>query len=164
MPTADIEARSDSLTAVRVLSFGLLISGTVCKFYKSRKCLKKLEEQFNFRVIRIPEHSDIPGNCKADKLARLSTTIQLSEKFATVGIRLETHGSIIGSTITRTRSTTDRQHRIKSGQYWMSVVLQFALFGLSVFACELLAFCRWLDNLDKSSVMTYIILYCSGIK
>ena len=38
----------------------------------------------------MPRHRDIPGNCKADELARTGTTLQILEEFAYIGAPLST--------------------------------------------------------------------------
>ena len=50
-------------------------------------------------IIRVPGHKDIPGNCRADELARKGTTSELSDEFSTLGIRLGTCELIIDNAI-----------------------------------------------------------------
>ena len=47
----------------------------------------------------VPGHRDIPGNCRANDLARRGTTIELSDEFFTLGIILSTCKLIIGNAI-----------------------------------------------------------------
>lgn len=64
---------TDSQAAIKSLNSSTVNSKTV------RKCLTSLlvmSEFFQFRIIWVPGHSDIPGNCVADELARKGTALQ----------------------------------------------------------------------------------------
>ena len=58
--------------------------------YSKEKILYMIEmaKQFDIRLIWVPGHRDIPGNCKADELARLGTTLQVPPELECVGIPL----------------------------------------------------------------------------
>ena len=40
-----------------------------------RSSLNEMTEQFNIHLIWVPGHRDIPGNCKADELAKNGTLL-----------------------------------------------------------------------------------------
>lgn len=89
---------------VRALSTKVLNSGTI---YQCLRCLYELAKRFSVRIIWLPEHSDIPVNCRVDELVRLVITIQLLDEFATMDILLGTCSHGIESVLAD--SVNDRQ-------------------------------------------------------
>ena len=49
-----------------------------------------MAEQFDIHLIWVPGHRDIPGNCKADELARLGTTLHAPGELEHVGMTVAT--------------------------------------------------------------------------
>ena len=76
---------SDSQAAIKSLESIFLNSKTALS---CRKSLNEMAEQFKIHLIWVPGHRDIPGNCKADELARLGTTLQIPGSLESVGMPL----------------------------------------------------------------------------
>ena len=78
---------TDSQAAIRSLEATSLNSQTALD---CRRSLNEMAQQFNIHLIWVPGHRDIPGNCKADELARMGTTLQILDEFADIGAPLST--------------------------------------------------------------------------
>jgi ribonuclease HI len=78
---------SDSQAAVK--SMGSMFLNTITA-QNCRASLNEMAKQFKIRLIWVPGHSDIPGNCRADQLARLGTTLQVPARLECVGTPLAT--------------------------------------------------------------------------
>ena len=72
IPNGNITIFSDCQAAIRALGSNVMNSKTV---YGFRKYLNEVAKKYNVHIVWVPEHNDIPGNCRADELARRSTTI-----------------------------------------------------------------------------------------
>lgn len=71
--------------------------GTQSRGTELRYCLWVPKILWNVGVLRQPGHSDIIGNCKANKHARLVTTLQISTEFAMTGVPLGACDHIINN-------------------------------------------------------------------
>ena len=71
----NITIHSDSQIAIRALNSNVMNSKIV---YGCRRYLNKIAERYDSNIIWVLGHSDILGNCRADKLASWATTIELS--------------------------------------------------------------------------------------
>lgn len=69
------------------------------KQYKCRRRLNKIAERRRVRILCVPGHRIMPGNCRADEPARVGTTIELSNEFGLASIPFETCGHLIGSDV-----------------------------------------------------------------
>ena len=49
-----------------------------------------MAKQFEIHLIWVPEHRNNPGNCQADELASLGTTLQVPPELACIGTPLST--------------------------------------------------------------------------
>ena len=67
--------------------------------YDCCRCLNEMANRYDVCITWVPGHRDIAGNCRADDLARKSTTIELSDEFSTLGIPLGTCRLIIDNAI-----------------------------------------------------------------
>ena len=82
-----INIYSDSQAAIKSLK------STIQTSKVSRKCkisLNGISEHFKVRLVWVPGHSNVPGNCKADELARRGTTETITDKFINIGRPLAT--------------------------------------------------------------------------
>ena len=77
---------SDSQAAIKSLDSVFLNSKTALN---CRRSLNEMAEQFDIHLIWVPGHRNIPGNSKADELARLGTTLQTPGYLESVGMPLE---------------------------------------------------------------------------
>lgn len=68
----DIRIFSDSQAALKSLASASTNSTTV---HNCRSSLNEMAEQFNIHLIWVPGHRDVPGNCKADELAKNGTIL-----------------------------------------------------------------------------------------
>ena len=68
---------SDSQAAIKSLSNVFLTSRSALD---CRRSLNEMAEQFKIHLIWMPGHRDIPGNCRADELARLGTTLHVKRR------------------------------------------------------------------------------------
>ena len=85
---------SDSQAAIKALD------SSVIKFKTMYDCAKYLNEMANRYEVCITwalGHRDIPGNCRANDLARRDMTIELSDEFSILGIPLSICRLIIDS-------------------------------------------------------------------
>ncbi|XP_017468200.1 PREDICTED: uncharacterized protein LOC108360437 [Rhagoletis zephyria] len=83
--TTEIYIYSDSQAALMALDSVTINSETVAN---CRKSLNVMAEQFALHLVWVPGHSDIPGNEKADELARAGTSSPLSPAWKRVGMPL----------------------------------------------------------------------------
>lgn len=85
--TTDIVIFTDSQAAIKSL-------GSVsCRSIVVQECqssLNEMAEHFNVQLTWVPGHTDVPGNCTADELARKGTTLQILPKREQLGIPLST--------------------------------------------------------------------------
>ncbi|XP_053968462.1 uncharacterized protein LOC128869891 [Anastrepha ludens] len=72
----DIFIYSDSQAALKSLLSSKHSSKTVKECYK---LLTTLAQYFSINLLWVPGHSNIIGNCKADELARLGSSLQISQ-------------------------------------------------------------------------------------
>ena len=54
-----------------------------------RGCLNEMLERYEACITWASRQKNIPGNCGADDLARMWTTIEISDEFSALGIRLD---------------------------------------------------------------------------
>ena len=88
---------SDSQAAIKALNSNVMNSKAV---YGCRRFLNKTAEYpYRIHIVWVPGHSGIPGNCRADELARRGTTIELSHEFSNLGIPMRTYRLIIDNAI-----------------------------------------------------------------
>lgn len=87
LSTTAVNIYSDSQAAVKSLKSMFLKTRSALN---CRTSLNEMAKQFDIRLIWVPGHRDIPGNCKADELARLGTTLQVPTELECVGMPLET--------------------------------------------------------------------------
>ncbi|OFC59623.1 hypothetical protein BBW68_14995 [Candidatus Erwinia dacicola] len=77
LTTRSIYIYTDSQAALKSLKSPMVSSKLV------KECLDLLEDLTSYFTINlqwVPGHSDIPGNCEADELARIGTTLQLTSE------------------------------------------------------------------------------------
>lgn len=67
------------------LDYKILNLNTMLNYPRS---LNHMTEQFNIHLICMPGHRNISGNCRADKLVMLGTTLQMQRSLETVDIAL----------------------------------------------------------------------------
>lgn len=87
LSTNAVNIFSDSQAAVK--SMGSMFLNTITA-QNCRASLNEMAKQFKIRLIWVPGHRDIPGNCRADELARLGTTLQVPARLECVGTPLST--------------------------------------------------------------------------
>lgn len=78
---------SDSQAAIKSLESVFLNSTSALN---CRKSLNEMAQQFDIHLIWVPGHRDIPGNCRADELARLGSTLRVPARLESVGMPLAT--------------------------------------------------------------------------
>ena len=83
----DIRIFSDSQAAIKSLE-STSINSLVA--LDCRSSLVEMAEQFNIHLCWVPGHRDIPGNCKADELAKEGTTLPILPDNGTLGIPIAT--------------------------------------------------------------------------
>ena len=64
-----------------------------------RRCLNEVANRYDVCLAWVPGHRDIPGNCRADELARRGAITDLSVEFSILHIPLGTCKLIIDNTI-----------------------------------------------------------------
>ena len=52
------------------------------KVWRFRRYLYDIAERYDIHIVRVPEHSDIPDNCRADELSRRCMNIELSDELS----------------------------------------------------------------------------------
>ena len=67
--------------------------------YGCRRFLNEIAEQYDIHIVWVLGHSGIPGNCRADELARRGTTIELFDEFSNLRIPMLTCKLIIDNAI-----------------------------------------------------------------
>ena len=77
----------DSQAAIKSLDSVFLNSTSALS---CRRSLNEMAQQFDIHRIWVPGHRNIPGNCKADELARLGTTLRTPTNQVPVGMPLAT--------------------------------------------------------------------------
>ena len=70
----DIAIYVDSQAAIKSLESVTMTSRVTLDCHSS---LNEMGKHFNIRIIWVPGHSNVMGNCRADELARQGTTLQL---------------------------------------------------------------------------------------
>lgn len=98
--STNIVLLSDSQAALKSLECVQTTSRTLLSCHQS---LMEIGGQHNLHLCWVPGHRDIPGNCKADELARFGTTEQVSPDKQLLGMpiatcRLSIHDTTITST------------------------------------------------------------------
>jgi ribonuclease HI len=87
LSTNAVNIYSDSQAAVK--SLGSMFLNTITA-QNCRASLNEMAKQFKIRLIWVPGHRNILGNCRADQLARLGTTLQVPARLECVGVPLAT--------------------------------------------------------------------------
>ena len=67
---------SDKQADIKALDSSVINSKAV---YYCRRCFNKTANRYGVCITGVPEHRDIPGNCRADKSARRGTIFELSD-------------------------------------------------------------------------------------
>ena len=83
----DITILTDSQAAIKSLES---CSFTSKAALNCRLSLMEMTEQFNIHLCWVPGHRDIPGNCRADELARQGTTLRILSDRQSLGMPLAT--------------------------------------------------------------------------
>ncbi|XP_055836606.1 uncharacterized protein LOC129905204 [Episyrphus balteatus] len=83
----DIRIFSDSQAAIKSLAS---VSTNSIMVLDCQTSLREMSEQFNIHLVWVPGHRDIPGNCRADELAKLGTITALQPERNNIGTPIAT--------------------------------------------------------------------------
>ena len=119
----DIRIFSDSQASLKSLASVSTNSRTV---HDCQSSLKEMTEQFNIHLIWVPGHRDIPGNCKADELAKNGTLLPYVRQKHNIGTPLATCKYLLKQYALETTNTRWSQSTtcLATKQIWPSIDLK----------------------------------------